>query len=222
MAWTQGAGDWGRLAAVVPSCNPPVGAGWGGALVYSPGSAAGSGAGESGVCGVWPPIATMRSIARRARWAISGSTVIRCCMNRNASRTFGNVVTFISEFGLLEITPDTPSRVVINERTGTIVAGHNVKISTVAVTHGNLAIVTTNEPIVSQPNSFSRGKTKVLQRGQVGVTEQGNIVRVLEENMTVGDLARALNALGASPRDLIVIFQALKRLGALHAELVFM
>ncbi len=67
-----------------------------------------------------------------------------------------------------------PARVVINERTGTIVAGHNVKISTVAVTHGNLAIVASNEPIVSQPNPFGRGKTKVLPRAQVGVTEQGN------------------------------------------------
>jgi flagellar P-ring protein FlgI len=133
-----------------------------------------------------------------------------------------NVVSFISDFGLLEITPDTPARVVINERTGTIVAGHTVKISTVAVTHGNLAIVTLNEPIVAQPSQFSRGKTKVLPRAQLGVSEQGNSVHVLNQAMTVAELARALNALGASPRDLIVIFQALKKLGALHAELVFM
>src|SRR5947209_4564662 len=115
---------------------------------------------------------------------------------------------------MLEITPDAPARVVINERTGTIVAGHNVKISTVAVTHGNLAIVTSNTPVVSQPAPFSKGKTTVLPRAQIGVTEQGNTVQVLDQTMTVGDLARALNALGAAPRDLIVIFQALKRLGA--------
>jgi flagellar P-ring protein precursor FlgI len=133
-----------------------------------------------------------------------------------------NVVSFISEFGLLEITPDTPARVVINERTGTIVAGHNVKVSTVAVTHGNLAIVTSNEPIVSQPNQFSGGKTVVLPRAQLGVTEQAHAMRVIDQTMTVAELARALNALGAAPRDLIVIFQALKKLGALHAELVFM
>jgi flagellar P-ring protein precursor FlgI len=131
-------------------------------------------------------------------------------------------VAFISDILSLEITPDAPARVVINERTGTIVAGHNVKVATVAVTHGNLAIVTSNEPVVSQPLPFARGKTKVLPRAQLGVTEQGNSVRVVEETMTVADLARALNALGASPRDLIVIFQALKRLGALHAELVLM
>jgi flagellar P-ring protein precursor FlgI len=133
-----------------------------------------------------------------------------------------NYVSFLSDIGLLEITPDTPARVVINERTGTIVAGHQVKISTVALTHGNLAIVTNNEPIVSQPEPYSRGRTKVLPRAQLGVTEQGNSVRVMEETITVGDLARALNAIGAAPRDLIVIFQALKKLGALHAELVFM
>src|SRR5205085_10904767 len=127
-----------------------------------------------------------------------------------------------SDIMMLEITPDSPARVVINERTGTIVAGHNVKVSTVAITHGNLAIVTSNEPVASQPLPFSQGKTKILPRAQLGVTEQGNIVRVIEEAMTVSDLARALNALGASPRDMIVIFQALKRLGALHAELVFM
>ena len=134
----------------------------------------------------------------------------------------GNVVTFISEFGLLEISPDAPARVVINERTGTIVAGHNVKISTVAVTHGNLAIVASNEPIVSQPNPFARGKTKVLPRAQIGVNEQTDNVHVLDQTVTVAELARALNALGATPRDLIVIFQSLKRAGALHAELVFM
>src|SRR5207253_5254474 len=99
-----------------------------------------------------------------------------------------NLVSFISDIGMLEIMPDSPARVVINERTGTIVAGHQVKISTVAVTHGNFAIVTSNEPPVAQPLPFSRGKTTVLPRAQIGVTEQGNPVRVLEETMTVSDL----------------------------------
>jgi flagellar P-ring protein precursor FlgI len=135
---------------------------------------------------------------------------------------YTNLVSFIGDIMALEINPDTPARIVINERTGTIVAGQQVKIATVAVTHGNLAIVTSNEPIAAQPLPFSRGRTKVLPRAQLGVTEQGNVVRVMEETITVSDLARALNALGAAPRDLIVIFQALKKLGALHAELVFM
>ena len=101
-----------------------------------------------------------------------------------------NLVSFISDIGSLEITPDTPAHVVINERTGTIVAGHHVKVSSVAITHANLAIVASNEPIVSQPNPFSRGKTTVLPRAKLGVMEQLDAVRVLEATMTVGDLAR--------------------------------
>ncbi len=133
-----------------------------------------------------------------------------------------NLVSFISDIGMLEVVPDSPAKVVINARTGTIVAGHQVKISSTAVTHANLVIVTSNEPVASQPLPFSKGKTKILPRAQIGVTEQGNTVQVLEQTMTVGELARALNALGAAPRDLIAIFEALHELGALHAKLVFL
>lgn len=133
-----------------------------------------------------------------------------------------NLVSFISDVGMLEVTPDLPARVVINERTGVIVAGHQVKISTVAITSSSLAIVMTNDPVVSQPAPFSKGKTTVVPRAQVGVTEQGNIMRVLPETMTVAELARALNALGASPRELIAIFEALDKHGALQAKLIFM
>jgi len=130
------------------------------------------------------------------------------------------VVSFVSDIGVLEVSPDVPARVVINERTGTIVAGDQVKVATVALTHGNLAILTSNTPVASQPLPFSRGKTVVLPRATVGVTEAQGSVQVLEQSVTVAELARALNALGATPRDLIVIFQMLKQAGALHAELV--
>jgi flagellar P-ring protein precursor FlgI len=131
-----------------------------------------------------------------------------------------DIVNFLSDIGQIEVTPDVAARVVINERTGTLVAGQQVKISTVAITHGNLSIVTYNEPIASQPQPFGRGKTVVLPRGQVTVTEQNNVVRVLNETMTVGELAHALNSLGATPRDLIAILTTLKQAGALHAEVV--
>jgi flagellar P-ring protein FlgI len=131
-------------------------------------------------------------------------------------------VSFIGDLGLLEVKPDITARVVINERTGTIVAGEQVKIGTVALTHGNLAIVTSNTPIVSQPNPFGRGKTVVVQQPSVGVTEQKGSLHVIDKAVTVAELARALNALGATPRDLIIIFQALKQAGALHADLVVM
>ena len=138
------------------------------------------------------------------------------------SELCSKVVSFVSEIGIIEVTPDTTAKVVINERTGTIVAGHQVKISPVAVTHGNLAIITNNEPLVSQPLPFTKGKTVTVPRAQVGVTEQNGPVRVMEQTMTVGQLAAALNALGASPRDLILILQGLQKAGALHAELVKM
>jgi len=131
-----------------------------------------------------------------------------------------NPVAFASEIGLLEIIPDNPARVVINERTGTIVSGEQVKISTVAIAHGNLAIVKSEEPQVSQPAPFSDGKTVVVPRTKVGITEQAGALRVVDRTITVGNLARALNALGVSPRDLISIFQTLKGAGALHADLI--
>ncbi len=132
----------------------------------------------------------------------------------------GNVVGFVGELGLLEVTTDVAARVVINERTGTIVAGEDVRVSTVAVAHANLAITSALEPIVSQPAPFSGGRTTVVPQPVVGVQEQTGTLRVIERTVTVAELARALNALGVLPRDLIAIFQALKQAGALHAELV--
>jgi len=133
-----------------------------------------------------------------------------------------NLVGFASELGLLEVMPDAPARVVINERTGTIVAGENVKIATVNIAHGNLAIVTNEEKQVSQPLPFSKGRTVEVPRTNLGITEQGGGLKVVQGAVTAAELARALNALGVTPRDLIAIFQALKQAGALHAELVIM
>jgi flagellar P-ring protein precursor FlgI len=133
-----------------------------------------------------------------------------------------NPMSFVSELGLLTVSPDVPARVVINERTGTVVAGEKVTISTTAVAHGNLSIVTVEEPQVSQPEAFGGGRTVVVPRSNVGVTESRNRLVVVPRALTVGDLARALNALGVTPRDLISIFQSLKQAGALHAELVIM
>jgi flagellar P-ring protein precursor FlgI len=133
-----------------------------------------------------------------------------------------NFVGFASDIGLLEVIPDVVARVVINERTGTVVAGKDVQIDTVAVAHGNLAILTSDEPFASQPPPFSGGTTAILPRPRIGVTEQGGYLRVLERSTTVADLARAMNALGVTPRDMIAIFQVIKQAGALNAELVIM
>lgn len=172
-----------------------------------------------------PDYATARAITQviNARFpgaavTVDGGTVQIAALGYKA----GTVAAFVDEIGGLEISPDAPARVVINERTGTIVAGEQVKISSVALAHGSLTILTTEEPQVSQPEPFSEGKTRVVPRTKVGVNEQNNGVRVLPRSVTVAELARALNALGATPRDLIAIFQALKLAGALHAEIVVM
>lgn len=127
---------------------------------------------------------------------------------------------FLAEIGLLEIYPDVPARVVINERTGTVVAGENVSISTTAVSHGNLYIGIGLTPIISQPPPFSGGSTVVVPQTTVTTAEPRSRVLVVPKSSTVSEVARALNALGVTPRDLIAIFQALKQAGALHAELV--
>src|SRR6185295_16934640 len=128
--------------------------------------------------------------------------------------------------GLCEVSPDAPARVVINERTGTVVAGENVTISSAAVAHGNLFILTAESPQVSQPGApligNAAGTTTVVPRTQLDATEHAPKLNVLPKSTTVADVARALNSLGVSPRDLISIFQALKQAGALHAEIIVM
>ena len=119
----------------------------------------------------------------------------------------------------MTVTPGSFARVVINERTGTIVIGSDVKLSQVAITHGNLIVSTVENAQVSQPGPFSQGDTRVVDRTTVDVTEQPGVINVIDQNVTVGDLATSLNALGVSPRDLSSIFQMLKESGALHAEL---
>lgn len=133
----------------------------------------------------------------------------------------GRVGDFLSHIESLPVAPDVVARVVINERTGTVVIGEHVRLSKAAITHANLAVVTAETPEVSQPAPFSNGETTVVPRTEIDVTEESNPVRLLEDSVTVGDLADALNALGASPRDLASIFQLLKSAGALHAQLEF-
>ncbi len=119
------------------------------------------------------------------------------------------------------VIPNDPARVVINERTGTIVVGASVRLSAVAITHGNLIVTTVENQEVSQPEAFSDGQTTTAERSDVQVLEPRSVVNVLPDTTTVGDLASSLNALGVSPRDLSSIFQALKEAGALHARLEF-
>jgi len=133
----------------------------------------------------------------------------------------GDVYDFMGVVGGLEVSPDVRARVVINERTGTVIVGERVRLSRVAITHADLAIIATETPLVSQPAPFSEGQTEVVPRSTLDVIEEKRPMSVMEESVTVGDLSRALNALGVTPRDLSSIFQQLKTAGALHADLLF-
>lgn len=134
-----------------------------------------------------------------------------------------NLISFVAGVQALTLTPDVLSKVIINERTGTIVAGADVRVSTVAITHGNLIITIAESPEVSQPQPFSRtGDTVTVDRTDLNVSEEAANFTVIPSNSSVADLALALNAIGATPRDLVVIFQLIKKAGALHAKLEIM
>lgn len=121
-----------------------------------------------------------------------------------------------------EIEVESIARVVINERTGTIVAGGDVVIDDVMISHGSIQVRTQNTPLVSQPPAFSGGSTILTGVNEAGINESPAQTIVLEPQTSVQDLAAALNTLGLSPRDIIAIFQALNRAGALRGKLIVM
>ncbi len=135
-----------------------------------------------------------------------------------------NLVDFIAALEVLNITPDTPARVVVNERTGTIVMGKDVRLSTVAVSHGNLSLIIREDYNVSQPNPLAAGDTVVTPQTSATVIEEDGQLVLLDMNkgISIGEIANALNAIGATPRDLIAIFQAIKAAGSLHGELLIL
>jgi len=135
----------------------------------------------------------------------------------------GELNLFVSEVMELEITTDIIPRIVINERTGTVVAGGGVRIGEVLVSHGNIQIQTQQSPFVSQPAPLSlQGETVIGSSGSASITEGPSKTFVLEGDISVTELAASLNRLGLTPRDIIAIFQAINRAGALKGELVVM
>ncbi len=131
-----------------------------------------------------------------------------------------NASAFVTRIERLQVTPDTIAKVIIDERTGTVVMGENVLISTVAVAHGSLFVQIKEEPIVSQPSALSEtGETVIVPRTRV-VTEEGeDRLIIVPSGIGIGEVVNALNAIGVNPRDLIAILQAIKASGSLHAEL---
>ena len=121
----------------------------------------------------------------------------------------------------LRVTPDMPAKVVIDEQTGVIVMGENVRINTVAIAQGNLTIRITETPQVSQPQPFAdQGQTVTVPRTQIEIDEDAdNKLTVLSQSVTLQELVDGLNALGVGPRDMISILQAIKAAGAMQAEI---
>jgi flagellar P-ring protein precursor FlgI len=135
----------------------------------------------------------------------------------------GNIVDLITDIEQLAVEPDLPAKVVIDEATGIIVMGQDVRVSTVAVAQGNLTVTVTETPEVSQPEPFSNGETKVVPRTQVTVDDSSKKkLGIVNQTVSLRELVDGLNSLGVGPRDMITILQAIKASGALQAEIEVM
>jgi flagellar P-ring protein precursor FlgI len=133
-----------------------------------------------------------------------------------------NIVSFLTEIEQLQVEPDLPARIVIDERSGVVVIGRDVRVSTVAVAQGNLTVTVSEQAQVSQPQPFSRGQTTVVPRTRVGVQEDGKKMFVVKEGVSLQQVVDGLNAMGIGPRDLITILQAIKAAGAIQADIEVM
>ncbi len=160
--------------------------------------------------------------AINTKWASAAQPVDAATIAVSMPESYlGRDVAFLADLGQIEAIPDTLARIVINERTGTIVATSTVRLSQVAIAHGSLTITVTSNVGISQPNAFNNsGQTAAVQATQTNVDESRGGFQVVNEPPTIERLAAALNALGVSTREMMAIFQTLKRSGALQAELV--
>ncbi len=129
-------------------------------------------------------------------------------------------VAFVSRMENLSVTPgEDVARVILNARTGSIVMNKQVMLDTVAVAHGGLSVVISSEPLVSQPNALAQGQTVVAEQADIEIKEKKGELVMLRAGATLGEVVKALNAVGATPQDLLAILQAMKAAGALKADL---
>jgi len=131
----------------------------------------------------------------------------------------GKVPELFARIENVDIATETIAKVIVNERTGTVVMGMNVRVHPVAIAHGNIHVKISKTPIISQPGPLSGGQTVVTQATNVVVSEDRGQMFVLPDQITIGDLVTALNAVGVTPRDLVAILQSIKTAGALQAQL---
>jgi len=134
----------------------------------------------------------------------------------------GNVVALLTEIEQLQVEPDTSAKIIIDERSGIIVMGRDVRVNTVAVAQGNLTVTISESPQVSQPGAFSNGRTVVTPNTSVGVREDGRKLALVKDGVSLQQLVDGLNGLGIGPRDLIGILQAIKAAGAIQADIEVM
>ena len=168
-----------------------------------------------------PDLTTARRMAeainRSARGSVATATDPRTVVVNMSGR---EAVGFLAQIEQLRVEPDQMARVVIEEASGTIVMGANVRVSTVAIAQGNLTVRITETPQVSQPNALAGGETVVVPRTNIEVDDQSERrLGILRGGVTLDELVRGLNSLGVGPRDLITILQTVKAAGALQAEL---
>ena len=176
-----------------------------------------------------PDATTAVRLAEAVNGAGEGTTLARAVDPSTVTVTVpasyqARLMEFIARIESVRLTVDSPARVVINERTGTIIMGSQLRISTVAIAHGNLTIQVRETPEVSQPQPFAPAgaQTVVVPRSSVSVKEEKARLMVVQEGVSIGDIVQGLNALGVTPRDLISILQAIRAAGALMAELEIM
>jgi flagellar P-ring protein FlgI len=173
-----------------------------------------------------PDLTTAKRIAGAVNdfiGADAAETIDRATVSLTVPTKFhGNIVALLAEIEPLQVEPDQPAKVVIDERSGIIVLGRDVRVATVAVAQGNLTVTISEAPMVSQPAPFSEGETRVVPRSRVTVQEDGRKLGLVNEGVSLRELVDGLNALGVGPRDLISILQAIKAAGAIQAEIEVM
>ncbi len=168
-----------------------------------------------------PDMTTARRIAAAINQSTGSTSAVATDPRTVAVAMVGrDPVGFLAQIEQLRVEPDQVAKVVIEEASGTIVMGANVRVSTVAIAQGNLTIRITETPQVAQPNPFAQGETVVVPRTNIEVDDQAQRrVGLLSGGVSLQELVRGLNALGVGPRDLIAILQSVKAAGALQAEM---
>ncbi|MBN8608257.1 MAG: flagellar basal body P-ring protein FlgI [Caulobacterales bacterium] len=173
-----------------------------------------------------PDFTTAHRIAEAINTAVGGDAARASnpgtVVLRRPQEFAGDMVSLVGRIENLEVEVDTPARIVIDESSGIVVMGENVKVSTVAIAQGNLTISIQEDPFVSQPAPFSRGQTEVVPSSGVAVEEEPGGLVMVPGGVELRQLVNGLNALGVTPRDMISILQALKAAGAIQAEIEVM